>query len=138
MTIGSETIEGRDATIVRVLKVPWVESPSSDLNIWKKMLLTRSANSAPDAMTRPMTIGATSIEPSTGPIAAAVMAATDTEPIARCSTAAMSQASRMLRTTGVPSSAMNRSARIVSSPVSQMTAPSEPPIPVMSRMAPVV
>src|SRR5919112_6260012 len=95
MTIGSETTEATEVTIVRVLKVPWVESPSKDLYIQKKLLLTWSANIAPEAMARPMTIGATSIDPSTGPmIPAAAMAATETEPIARCSTAAMTQASR--------------------------------------------
>src|SRR4051794_25975739 len=67
MTIGSETSEAREVTIVRVLKVPWVDSPSSDLNIQKKLLLTCSANIAPEAMARPMTIGDTLIDPSTGP-----------------------------------------------------------------------
>ena len=75
-------------------------------------------------MANPMTTGKTSIDASTGPmIPAAVMAATDTDPIARCSTAAMSHASRMLRVTGAASSAVKRSARIWSSPVSPMTAP---------------
>jgi hypothetical protein len=40
MTIGSETTEATEVTIVRVLKVPWVDSPSSDLYIQKKLLLT--------------------------------------------------------------------------------------------------
>ena len=40
MTIGSETTEAMEVTVVRVLKVPWVDSPSSDLNIQKKLLLT--------------------------------------------------------------------------------------------------
>ena len=71
-------------------------------------------------------------------IPAAVMAATDTDPIARCSTAAMSHASRMLRVTGAASSAVKRSARTVSSPVSWMTAPRVPPMPVTSPIAPAV
>ena len=41
---------------------------------------------------------------------AAVMAATDTDPIARCSTAAMNHASRMLTSTGAPTSAEKRPA----------------------------
>src|SRR5688572_29996076 len=90
-------------------------------------------------MASPMTTGGTLIDARTGPmIPAAVMAATDTDPIARCSTAAMSHASRMLRVTGAASSAVKRSARILSSPVSLMTAPRDPPMPVMSRIAPVV
>lgn len=40
MTNGSETTEAMEVTMVRVLKVPWVDSPSSDLNIQKKLLLT--------------------------------------------------------------------------------------------------
>ena len=40
---------------------------------------------------------------------AAVIAATETDPIARWSTAAMNQASRMLRMTGAPASAGKRS-----------------------------
>ena len=69
---------------------------------------------------------------------AAVMAATDTDPIARCSTAAMNHASRMLTSTGAPASAEKRPPSTSSRPVSPITAPSEPPTPVMSRISPVV
>jgi hypothetical protein len=40
MTIGSETTDAMDVTVVNVLKVPCVDNPSSDLNIQKKLLLT--------------------------------------------------------------------------------------------------
>ena len=50
MTIGSDTTEATDVATVRVLRLPLVDRPSSALNIQKKLLLTWSANSAPDAM----------------------------------------------------------------------------------------
>src|SRR5215207_10856760 len=105
MTIGSDTTEATDVATVRVLRLPLVDRPSRALNIQKKLLLTCSANRAPDAMASPMTTGATLREPRIGAmIPDVVMAATDTDPIARCSSAAMNHASRMLRITGAPAS----------------------------------
>ena len=139
ITSGSETTEATEVTSVRVLSVPLVDRPSSDLNIQKKLLLTCRANIAPDAMARPTAMGEMVSESRIGAMMpAAVIAATDTEPIARCRTAAMNHASRMLSTTGAPSSAWNRSPSTLSSPVASMTAPSEPPTPVMRRISPVV
>ena len=50
----------------------------------------------------------------------------------------MNHASRMLRITGVPAWAEKRPASTVSRSVSPITAPSEPPTPVISRISPVV
>ena len=84
MTIGNDTTAATDVAPVRVLRLP-VDRPRRALNIQKKLLLTCSANTAPDAMASPMTMGATLMEPRIGAmIPAAVMAATDTDPIARC------------------------------------------------------
>ena len=86
-----------------------------------------------------MTTGSTSSEPTIGEMMpAAVIAPTDTDPIAKCSTAAMHQASRMLMITGAFSSAENRSLRVASMPLAAMTAPRDPPTPVTSRISPVV
>src|SRR5215212_4930936 len=66
MTIGSDTSEATDVATVRVFKLPLVDRPSRALNIQKKLLLTWSANSAPDAMASPTTTGATLREPRIG------------------------------------------------------------------------
>ena len=68
----------------------------------------------------------------------AVSAATETEPMARCSTAAMNQASRMLSSTGPPASAENSLPSASPMPAAVMTLPSEPPTPVISRISPLV
>src|SRR5215216_6282239 len=139
MTIGSDTSEATEVATVRVLRLPLVDRPSSALNIQKKLLLTWRANSAPEAMASPTTTGATLREPRIGArMPAAVMAATDTDPIARCSTAAMNHASRMVTSTGAPTSAENRPPSTSSRFVSPITAPSEPPTPVISKISPVV
>ena len=96
-TSGSETTEPSEVASVSVFRLPLVERSSRVLNIQKKLLLTCRANIAPDAMASAMTTGSTPSEPTIGAmIPAAVIAPTETEPIAKCSTAAISQASRML------------------------------------------
>lgn len=88
-------------TVVNVFSVPLVDRPSRDLNIQKQLLLSRSANNEPESIAKPMAMGATSIESRIGAMMpAAVIAATETELIARCSTAATNHARRMLNTTG--------------------------------------
>ena len=57
ITSGSDTTDATEVTRVSVLSVPFVERPSSDLNIQKKLLLTWSANIAPDAMASPIAMG---------------------------------------------------------------------------------
>ena len=59
MTIGNETSEPMAVTVVMVFKVPCVDRPSSDLYSQKKLLLTWSANSDPDAIASPTMTGAT-------------------------------------------------------------------------------
>ena len=56
----------------------------------------------------------------------AVMAATEIEPMARCRTAAINQANRIVSRTGVPTSAEKNPPRMSWSPVSVITAPKEP------------
>ena len=109
------------------------------LNIQKKLLFTCSANMAPEAIDSAMTTGSTPSESTTGAMMpAAVIAPTDTDPMAKCRTAAISHASRMLTMIGAPSSAENRSSSVLSMPLSAMTAPRDPPTPVTSRISPVV
>lgn len=69
---------------------------------------------------------------------AAVIAATEIEPMARCSTAAISQARTTATRAGVPCSAEKKPPSTSASAVSPMTAPREPPTPVTSRIWPVV
>jgi hypothetical protein len=94
-TSGSETTAPREVARVRVFMLPLVERSSRVVNIQKKLLLTCRANIAPEAMARAITTGSTPRESTTGEmIPAAVIAPTETEPIAKCSTAAMNQANR--------------------------------------------
>ena len=112
------------------MSVPWVVSLSSVWNIQKKLLFTCSANSAPEPMARPSTTAGTSMPPNIGAsMPAAVMAATEIEPMARCKTAAINQANRIVSRAGVPASAEKNPPRILSSPVSPMTAPKNPRCP---------
>src|SRR5699024_6936179 len=78
-TSGSETIEPMDVASVSVFSPPLVDRPSSVLNIQKKLLLTCSANMAPEAIASAMTTGGTPREPTIGEMMlAAVIAPTET------------------------------------------------------------
>jgi hypothetical protein len=77
------------------LSAPWVVTPRSVWNIQKKLLLTYNANSAPEPMASASITLGTSRPPMIGArIPAAVMAATETDPVARCRTAAKAQVHR--------------------------------------------
>jgi uncharacterized protein len=90
-----ETADANAVTRVSALNVPSVVSPSSVWNIQKKLLFTCKANSAPEPIAKPSNTGGTSRLPNTGTsMPAAVMAATEIEPMARCKTAAINQASK--------------------------------------------
>src|SRR5699024_5950040 len=102
MTTGRDTSEEIAVDTVIVFSAPLVVNPNKDLNIQKKLLLTRNANIAPEAIARPMTIGLTATTPNTGAIIpAAAMAATETEPIARCNKAATNHARTTIATVGI-------------------------------------
>ena len=73
-----------EVAMVSVLSAPLVDRPSSDLNIQKKLLLTWSANIAPDAIASPMAMGEMVSESRIGAmIPAAVIAAIWASPTCR-------------------------------------------------------
>src|SRR5699024_9181421 len=110
ITNGSETTEEMVVAMVIVFSAPLVVRPSRDLNIQKKLLLTCSANNAPEAIAKPIAIGLTATAPMIGAMMpAAAIAATDTEPMAKCSTAATNHASKMMTMAGMFSFAVKRS-----------------------------
>src|SRR5699024_12601218 len=95
ITTGSETTEEIVVAMVMVFSAPLVVRPSRDLNIQKKLLLTCSANNAPQAIAKPIAIGLTATAPMIGAMMpAAAIAATATGPMDKCSTAATHQPSK--------------------------------------------
>jgi hypothetical protein len=101
-----EITDANALTRVSAFNVPSVVSPSSVWNIQKKLLFTCNANSAPEPTAKPSTTVGTSTLSNIGTsIPAAVMAATEIDPMERCKTAAINQASRIVNRSGVPASA---------------------------------